>query len=89
MADPIEFAKLFDLDVDDLASGCPFMATDPFDRLERRQAIEAPAFADAADGGGRNADLGGDLLAGVALPAQSLDRRANGRRRLARRSVGS
>src|SRR5271154_3126492 len=85
MADPTELAQLFDVDVEDLARGGPFVATDWLGRLERRQAIEAQPFEDAADGGGRNADLGGNLLAGVALPSQSLARRADGRRRLARR----
>jgi hypothetical protein len=42
MADPTELAQLLDVDVDDLASGCPFIATDRFGRLERRQAIKAP-----------------------------------------------
>jgi len=83
MAGPTELAQLFDVDVEDLARGCPFVATDRFGGLERRQAIEAQPFQDAADGGGRNADLGANLRAGVALPSQSLDRRANGGRRLA------
>ena len=38
MADPIELAELFDVDVDDLARGGAFIATDRFGRLERRQA---------------------------------------------------
>ena len=83
MADPTELAQLFDVDVEDLARGGSFVATDWLGRLERRQAIEAQPFEDAADGRGRNADLGGDLLAGMALPAQSLDPFACGRRRLA------
>ena len=83
VADPIELAELFDVDVDDLAGRGAFIATDRLGRLERRQAVEAQPLEDAADGGRRNADLGGDLLAGMALPAQSLDRRADGRRRLA------
>ena len=69
MADPTELAQLFDVDMDDLSRGGPFVATDWLGRLERRQAIEAPAFEDAADSCRRNADLGGDLRAGMALPA--------------------
>jgi hypothetical protein len=69
MAGPTELAQLFDVDVDDLARGCPFIATDRFGRLERRQAIETPAFEDAADSCRRNADLGGDLRAGMTPPA--------------------
>ena len=83
VADAIELAELLDVDVDDLAGRCALVAADRLGRLERRKPVEAQALQDAADGGGRNADLGGDLLAGVALPAQSLDRRASGRRRLA------
>jgi hypothetical protein len=83
MADPAELIELFDVDRDDLARRGPFVATDWLGRLERRQTIEAQPFQDAADGGGRNADLGGNLIAGMALPAQSLDRRADGGRCLA------
>ena len=36
--DPIELAELPDVDVDDLAGGGPFIATDRFGRLESRQA---------------------------------------------------
>ena len=83
MASPTELAQLFDVDVDDLAGGCPFIATDRFGRLEPRQAVEAPAFEDAADSCRRNADLSGDLRTGMALSSQSLDRRADGGRCLA------
>ena len=83
MAGPTELAQLFDVDVDDLARGGPFIATDRFGRPERRQAIEASAFEDAADSCRRNADFGGDLRAGMALPAQTFDRSAYGRRGLA------
>ena len=85
MADPIELAELFDVDVDNLAGSRTFIAEDRLGRLQRRQAVEAEALENAADGGRRNPDLGRDLLASMALPAQDLDRRAHGRRRLARR----
>ena len=85
MADAIELAELFDVDVEDLAGGGPFVATDRLGRFERRKPVEAEALENAADGGRRHADFDGDLLAGMALPAQSLDRRGCGRRRLARR----
>jgi hypothetical protein len=54
MADPTELTQLFDVDVEDLARGRPFVATDWLGRLERRQAIEAQPFQHAADGGGRS-----------------------------------
>jgi hypothetical protein len=83
MADPTELAQLFDVDVDDLARRGPLVAAYGLGRLERRQAIEAQPFQDAVDGGGRNTDLDGNLRARVALPSQSLDRRAHGGRCLA------
>jgi hypothetical protein len=64
-------SELLDVDVDDLAWVLAFITADRLGRLERRQAVEAQPFQDAADGGGRNADFGGDLLARIALPAQS------------------
>src|SRR5579863_3820126 len=85
VADAIELAELLDVDVDDLAWGVALITANRLGRLERGQAVEAEALEDTADGGGRHADFGGDLLAGVAAPAQSLDRRGCGRRRLVRR----
>jgi hypothetical protein len=73
VADLIELAELFDVDVDDLTRGGAFVATDRLGRLERRQPIEPQPFEDAADGGRRDSDFRGDLLAGVALPAQNFD----------------
>jgi hypothetical protein len=83
--DPIELAQLLDVDVEDLAWRGSFMAANRLGRLERRQPVEAEPPENAADGCRRNPDLGRDLLAGMTLPAQCLDRRAGGRRRLARR----
>ena len=83
VADPIELAKLLDVDVDDLAGRGAFIAADRLGRLERRQPVEAQAFEDATDGGGRDADFRSDLFAGVALPAQSLNPFAGGRTCLA------
>lgn len=64
VTDPIEFAQLLDVDVDDLAWGGSFIPADRLGRLQRRKPIEAEAPENAADGRRRNADLGGDLLAG-------------------------
>jgi hypothetical protein len=80
-----ELAELLDVDMDDLAWSGALIAADRLGRLERRQPVEAEALKNAADGRRRIPDLGGDLLASTALPAQSLDRRAHARRRLARR----
>jgi hypothetical protein len=83
VADAIELAELLDVDVDDLAGSCAFVAADRLGRLESGKPTEAQPLQDAADGGRRNSDFRGDLLAGVALPAQSLDPGAYGRRSLA------
>ncbi len=48
--------------MDDFAWVLAFITADRLGRLERRQAVEAQAFQDAADGGDRNADFGRDLL---------------------------
>src|SRR5271156_4189133 len=85
VTDAIELAQLLDVDMDDLARVGSLIAADRLGWLKRQQPVEAKPPEDAADRRRRNADLGGDLLAGVAPPAQSLDRRADGRRRLARR----
>jgi hypothetical protein len=73
VTDAIELAELLDVDVEDLARGGALITADRLGRLERGQAVEAQPFQDAADGGGRNADFGGDLLACTAVPTQSLD----------------
>jgi hypothetical protein len=59
--------------VDDLARGGAFVAADRLGRFESGKPIEAQPSENAADGGRRNPDFRGDLLAGVALPAQSFD----------------
>ena len=83
MAEPIELAELLDVDVDQLTRVLALIAPDRFSRLQRGELVEAEPPQDPADSRRRDADLGGNLLAGVALPAQSLDRRALGRRCLA------
>src|ERR1700729_4331404 len=71
MADAIELAELLDVDVEDLAWGDPLITAHRLGRLERGQAVEAQPFQDAADRCRRNTDLGGDLIAAAAPPAQS------------------
>ena len=73
MADALETAELLDVDVDQLARLLPLVASDRLGGLERGDAIEAEALEDAADGRRRDAQLGGDLLAGPPLAAQGLD----------------
>src|ERR1700730_14354942 len=79
----LEAAELLDVDVDDLAGVFAFIATDRLGRLQGLQGVEPQAPQDAADGGWRDTELGGDLLACVAPPAQGLDRGTRGLRSLA------
>jgi hypothetical protein len=83
VTDPIELAELLDVDVDDLAGRGAFLAADRLGGLERRQSVEAEPPENAADGGGRDANLRGDQCAGMALPAQSLNPFAGSRTWLA------
>ncbi len=45
-------------------------------RLQRRDPVQLQPLEDTADGGRREAQLGGDLLAGMQLPTQQRDRLA-------------
>jgi len=81
MADLVEFAELFDVDVDHLAGPLALVAAGRFGRLQGAQLVETQALEGAADRGGRDADHGGDLLAGQALAAQAFDALDHLRRR--------
>ena len=83
MADPVELAELFDVDVDQFAGMFALIAPHRLGRLQIAYPVQAQPPQDATDGRRRDADFGGDLLAGVALPAQNLDGGARGRRGLA------
>ena len=76
-------AELFDVDVDQFAGMLALIAADRLGRFQRREPVEAVPPQHTADGSRRDAELGGDLLACVALPAQSLDGGTRGRRCLA------
>src|SRR5262249_9734894 len=69
-ADP---AELFDIQMDELAWVLAFIAMDRFGRLQGIELVQAELAQNAADGGGRDSGLGGDLLAGPTLAAQPLD----------------
>src|SRR5260370_34820279 len=73
VADLIEFAELFDVDVDHLARPLALVAAGRFSRFQGAQLVEAQALEHAAHRGSRDADLGGDLLAGHPLAAQAFD----------------
>ena len=68
--------------VDEFARVLALVAPDRLGRFERLEAVEAEAPEDAADGCGGDAELGGDLRAGPAPPAQRgdpADHRGRGR----------
>ena len=81
VADTLDSAELLDIDVDQFARPLPLVAPHRLGRLQVTQPAEPQAAQDAADGGGRDAELRGDRLAGLALAPQALDPRHHRRRR--------
>jgi hypothetical protein len=73
MADAVEPAELFDVDVDHLAGLLALIAAHRGGRLKRIDPVQSQPLEDTADGGRRDAELGGDLLSGVARSAQYPD----------------
>jgi len=73
VADGIEAAELFDVDVDDLAWRLALVAWARLLRLEGREQAEPAAFEDAGDGCLGDGEFAGDVLLGLAPTAQSLD----------------
>jgi hypothetical protein len=71
MADLIELAEFFDVDVDELARPFTLIATDRPSRLEGCEPIEAQAPQNAADGRRRDLRLQRDLPPGVALASMT------------------
>ena len=77
MADPAEFAELFDVDVDEFAGMLALIAANRFGRLQRSEPVQTEPLQDAADGSGRDPGFDRDLLARVALPTVAASRRAS------------
>ena len=69
--------------MDEFAWHLAFIATDRFGGLEGAELVEPTSFEDATDSCRRDPQFGRDVLAGVALSAQHLDRIARSLRRLA------
>ena len=65
-------AKLFDIEMDEFARILSLIAANRL-RLESAQIVQAQSTQNPTNGGGRDAGLGRDLLAGPALAAQALD----------------
>ena len=74
-ADP---AELLDIEVDQFTRVLALIAADRLSRLQRGQPVQAKPVQDTADGCRRDAEFGGDLLAGPTLAAQGLDLLDNG-----------
>src|SRR4051794_22702388 len=81
MADPVEAAELFDIDVDQFAGMLALVAAHRRRGFERLDAVEAKAPEDAADRSRRDTDGSGDVLARPALAAEGFDGRDSGCRR--------
>src|SRR4051812_10968507 len=81
MADAVEAAELFDIDVDQFAGMLALVAAHRRRGFKRLDAVEAEAPEDAADRGRRDADGSGDVLARPALAAQGFDGHDRGGRR--------
>ncbi len=58
MADSVEFAELFDVDVDELAGMLALVAAHRLGGLESAELVQAQAPQNPADGGRRDAHLG-------------------------------
>ena len=70
MADAVEPAELLDVDVDHLAGMVALVAADGFGWIEVARSAQPHLSQDAADGGRRQAERPGDLLADEVLAAQ-------------------
>src|ERR1041384_8505891 len=73
MADPVEAAELFDIDVDEFAGMFALVAAHRGGGFKRLDAVEAEAPEDAADRSRRDTDCSSDLLARPALAAEGFD----------------
>jgi hypothetical protein len=73
VADTLETPEFFDVELNDFAWVLALIAAFRLGRLQVPYPVQAQTAQDTADGGRRHLDLGCDLLAGVALPAQGLD----------------
>src|SRR3954465_12382767 len=88
MADAVEAAELFDIDVDQFAGMFALVAAHRRGGFKRLDPAEAEAPEDAADRGRRDADCGCDVLARPALAAEGFDGGARGRRGRAVQAMG-
>ena len=74
----LEAAELLDVDVDHVAGMFALVAAHRFGRLQVSEPRQPGAPQHPADGGRRDADLHGDVLAGQPLAAQGDDALGHG-----------
>src|SRR5579862_4194226 len=89
MADAVDSAELLDVEVDHLAGPLALIAAYRLGWFQSPDLVEPQPVQDATDGGGGDTELGGDLLAGIALAAQAFDFGAGGQRGLVARRMGA
>lgn len=80
MADRADSTELFDIEMDQFAWVLALVAANGF-RFQGTQLVQTQTTQNTADGGRRDASLGGDLLARPALATQPLDLLDNHQRR--------
>lgn len=73
MTDALETTELLDVDMDHLAGMLALVVSDRLGRFDIPQPRQSGTLENAANGGGRDADLMGDVLAGPTLPPQRHD----------------
>ena len=74
-ADP---AELFDIEMDEFTRMLAFITPDRFSWLQGTELVQPKPPQNPADGGWRDAGLGGDLLAGQALTTQPFNLQSDG-----------
>src|SRR4029450_8957141 len=89
VADAVEAAEFFDVEMDDFAGPLALVARVGFLRFEAGEPAEAAAFENARDTGFGDTELGCDVLLGAAFTAQTFHGIARGWRRLDWRSKTS
>ena len=89
MANAIDPAELFDVDVDHLARALPLVAAHRFERFQGTDPVEPEPPQNAADRRRRQPQLGGDLLSGAPPPAKGFHLLDNSLRGWAVHPMGS
>src|SRR4029453_3342567 len=78
VADAVEAAEFFDVEMDDFAGPLALVARGGFLRLQGGAPVEAAAFENARDTGFGDTELGCDVLLGAAFTSQTFHGIARG-----------